>query len=131
MTGRIQVARFTLVIPIIAPVLGLLRSFTAAIRRGWSEPDFRGLLYLVSVTVGTGTVFYRAVEGWGWIDSLYFTVITLTTVGYGDLSPSTPGSKIFTILLVLVGIGLLVTFIERVARYATEDRTERRRRHNS
>ena len=128
MQGSISVGSFVLVIPIFAPIISLLKRFGGAVRRGWQEPEFRGLLYLVSVTVGAGTVFYRAVEGWGWIDSLYFTVITLTTIGYGDLSPSTGGSKLFTIVLVLLGIGLLVTFIERVARYATEDRAERLRR---
>jgi voltage-gated potassium channel len=116
------------VIPIIAPVVGLLKRFAGALRRGWSESEFRGLLYMVTVTVGTGMVFYHAVESWGWIDSLYFTVITLTTIGYGDLSPTTPGSKLFTVVLVLVGIGLLVSFIERVARYATEDQAVRRNR---
>lgn len=114
-------------IPILAPVIGLLRRFGGAIRRGWSEPEFRGLLYLVSVVMVTGTVFYRAAEGWSWIDSLYFTVITLTTVGYGDLSPTSAGTKIFTIVLVLLGIGLLLSFIERVARYASESHAERRR----
>ena len=109
-------------------MLGLLRRFGRAIRRGWAEPEFRGLLYLVSIVVVAGTVFYRAAESWNWVDSLYFTVITLTTVGYGDLSPTTAGSKIFTVVLVLIGIGLLLTFIERVARYATEDQTERSRR---
>lgn len=113
-------------IPIVAPVFGLFRRFGGALRRGWAEPDFRGLLYLVSIVVASGTIFYRAVEGWSWVDSIYFTVITLTTVGYGDLSPSTAGSKIFTIVYVLIGIGLLVTFIERVARYAAEGHAARR-----
>jgi hypothetical protein len=113
-------------IPIVAPVIGLLRRFGGALRRGWGEPEFRGLLYLVSIVIGSGTVFYRAVEDWSWVDSVYFTVITLTTVGYGDLSPSTPGSKIFTVIYILIGIGLLVTFIERVARYAAEEHTARR-----
>lgn len=117
-----------LVIPIVAPAFGLLRRFGSAVRRGWSEPDFRGLLYLVSIVIGSGTVFYRAVEGWSWVDSLYFTVITLTTVGYGDLSPSTAGSKIFTVVFILIGIGLLVSFIERVARYAAEDHAARKNR---
>jgi hypothetical protein len=113
-------------IPIIAPVYGLFRRFGSALRRGWHEPEFRGLLYLVSIVVASGTVFYRAVEDWGWVDSLYFTVITLTTVGYGDLNPTTPGSKIFTVVFILIGIGLLVSFIERVARYAAEDHAARR-----
>jgi voltage-gated potassium channel len=113
-------------IPVVAPVFGLMRRFVGAVRRGWAEPDFRGLLYLASVVVATGAVFYHAVEGWGWIDSVYFTVVTLTTIGYGDLSPSTAGSKVFTVVLVLVGIGLLVSLIERIARYAAEQQASRR-----
>lgn len=115
-------------IPIVAPIIGLFRRFGRAIGLGWNEPDFRGLLYSVAAIIGTGTVFYRAAEGWAWTDSLYFTVITLTTVGYGDLSPTGPGSKLFTVVFLLVGIGLLLSFIERIARYAAEDAAGRRRR---
>jgi hypothetical protein len=50
-----------------------------------------------------GTVFYSVVEGWSPLDSLYFSMITLTTVGYGDLTPSTPASRSFTVLYILVG----------------------------
>lgn len=100
--------------------------FGRAIKHGFGEPSFRGLLYLTSVVVGSGTFFYRAVEDWGWIDSFYFTVITLTTVGYGDLSPTRPISKLFTVAMVLLGIGLLVSLIERVAHYAVEDHEARK-----
>lgn len=106
----------------------ILRRFGQAIRRGWSEPEFRGLLSLVAVVIASGTVFYRVVEGWRWLDSLYFTVITLTTVGYGDISPETDLGKGFTIVFILVGIGLLLAFIERVARYASEANAEARER---
>lgn len=100
--------------------------FVRALKRGFSDPSFRGLLYLTSVVVGSGTLFYRSVEDWSWIDSLYFTVITLTTVGYGDLSPTQSMSKLFTVVIVLLGIGLLVTLIERIARYSVEDYEARR-----
>ena len=100
--------------------------FYRAIRIGFGEPSFRGLLYLVSLIVGSGTVFYRFVEDWGWVDSFYFTVITLTTVGYGDLAPTRAASKLFTVALVLLGIGLLVALIERIARYAVQDHEGRR-----
>ncbi|NNC74902.1 MAG: two pore domain potassium channel family protein [Acidimicrobiia bacterium] len=104
----------------------ILRRFGQAIRRGWTEPEFRGLLSLVAVVVAAGTVFYRAVEGWRWLDSLYFTVITLTTVGYGDISPKTDLGRSFTIVFILVGVGLLLAFIERIARYASEANAEAR-----
>lgn len=61
--------------------------------------------------VGLGTVFYKLVEGWSWIDSFYFTVVTLTTVGYGDLSPSRGVSKLFTVLFILVGVGFILAVL--------------------
>ncbi len=100
--------------------------FFRAVRLGLAEPAFRGLLYLTSIVIGAGTVFYRFVEEWSWLDSFYFTVITLTTVGYGDLAPSRTTSKLFTVLIVLLGIGLLVSLVERVARYAIDDHEARR-----
>jgi hypothetical protein len=102
--------------------------FFRAIRRGLGEPAFRGLFYLTSIILGSGTLFYRFAEDWGWLDSFYFTVITLTTVGYGDLSPTQPLSKVFTMVMILMGIGLLVTLVERIARYAIEDHEERQGR---
>lgn len=101
--------------------------FGRALRRGLGDPSFRGLLYLTSVIIGSGTLFYRFAEDWNWVDSLYFTVITLTTVGYGDLSPTSRASKLFTVVIVLIGIGLLVSLIERIARFAVEDYEARRR----
>ena len=53
----------------------------------------------VLVILATGTTFYTLVEGWTVIEALYFTVITLTTIGYGDLHPTTEFSRLFTDLL--------------------------------
>jgi len=66
---------------------------------------------LVILVLLSGTVFYHHLEGWSWLDSLYFCVITLTTIGFGDLYPTTPLSKLFTIFYVLIGIGIIFTFI--------------------
>lgn len=63
---------------------------------------FATLLSLLSV----GTVFYHTEEGWSYFDSFYFTVVTITTVGYGDFHPSTTLSKTFTMFLIFMGVGL-------------------------
>lgn len=80
------------------------------------KTGFNALASLAAATLGTGTVFYHFIENWGWIDSLYFSVITLTTVGYGDFTPTTQLSKIFTIVYVMIGISIMLGFINLVAR---------------
>jgi voltage-gated potassium channel Kch len=51
-----------------------------------------------------GTLAYRNLEAWSWVESLYFSVITLTTVGYGDLHPTTDASRLFTVFYILTGV---------------------------
>ena len=107
-----------------------LRNLIAALRRGWEDPQFRALTFLVVVLLASGSVFYWRFEGWNFLDSLYFSVITLTTVGYGDFSPQTTAGKIFTIVYVLIGLGILVSFLSAVAGHAVQARLDRRGRSN-
>ncbi|MDH3229598.1 MAG: potassium channel family protein [Alphaproteobacteria bacterium] len=88
------------------------------IARGLRDPEFRALFIVLIVMLAGGTLFYSNVEGWNVIDALYFSVITLTTVGYGDLHPTTPISKIFTVLYIFIGIGIIMAFIERLATHS-------------
>lgn len=78
------------------------------------DKEYLKLLGLSLTVIGTGTVAYRFIEGWSWIDCVYFSVVTLTTVGYGDFAPVTTAGKLFTIFYIIIGIGLILNFIEIV-----------------
>ena len=85
------------------------------------QKSYKFLAGLVVLILGLGTVYYHFAESWNWIDSLYFSLITLTTIGYGDLAPTTPMSKIFTMLYVIVGIGIIFGFISTISRRNLEE----------
>ena len=72
--------------------------------------NFRLAGLITLITLSIGSVFYHFVEKLSWLDALYLSVITLATVGYGDITPQTALGKIFTIFYVLAGIGIIATF---------------------
>ncbi|MCA9949824.1 MAG: potassium channel protein [Anaerolineales bacterium] len=81
----------------------------------------------IVVLIVVGTLAYAYFEGWSVSDSLYATIITITTVGYGDLSPQTAGGRIFAIFFTLGAIGLASYAISTLA--ATVIRWEQDRVH--
>ena len=54
-----------------------------------------------------GTIGFNFIEGWSFIDSFYTTIITLTTVGYGDFTPRTAEGKIFAVFIIIFGVGMM------------------------
>ncbi len=101
------------------PVLFAIWLMSAHVRRAaWQalrEPRTRGLVYATLLIIVFGAVFYHVVEDWRWLDAFYFTVITLTTVGYGDLVSQTDAARLFTMFYILVGLGILGSFVALVA----------------
>jgi voltage-gated potassium channel len=97
-------------------LLLVLLSFGNRLLRLQGDPEFRAITLMVALLLTVGTVFYSNIEGWSALDALYFSVITLATVGYGDLVPHTPAGKIFTMVYLLLGIGLVVAFADRLMR---------------
>jgi voltage-gated potassium channel len=94
---------------------------------GWR----RSLIMLGLVILG-GTAGYMLIEGWGAWDSLYMTVISVTTVGYKEVHPLSRGGELFTMVVLTVGVAtVLYTFsfvMARVVEGDLENRWVRRRR---
>lgn len=72
-------------------------------------------LSLLAIIIITAALFYRTIEGWSFINALYFAVATASTVGYGDITPSHQISKIFTIIFIVLSTTLTLYSIALVA----------------
>jgi hypothetical protein len=94
-----------------------------------AEHTYKVLAGSAVVLIGGGTIAYHLLEEWSWVDSLYFSVVAVTTVGFGDLTPSTDVSKLFTVAYVLSGVAIIATFLaarrdrRHTRRSGTYDRT--------
>lgn len=76
------------------------------------EPrDYHRLEVAAIALLATGTVVYHVLEDWSWVDSLYFSTVALTTVGFGDLTPTSDVTKLFTVVYILAGVSILITYL--------------------
>ncbi len=71
-------------------------------------------LLIFVVLLLSGIVGYMLLEGWGLLDSLYMTIITLSTVGYGEVHNVGPGGRIFTVLLIIFGVSIITYIVSLV-----------------
>ena len=84
----------------------------------------RNRLSLVAVllggVLGVGTAGYMTVEGWNAFDSFYMTVITVGTIGYGEVHPLSHGGRLFTVALILLGLGTTAYAFSQLTAFIVE-----------
>lgn len=80
---------------------------------------FRILIVLFSV-IAFGIIGYMAIEGWSFLDAIYMTVITLSTVGYAEVKVLSTAGRIFSIVLIVVGVGGMLYTLTTIVRYFIE-----------
>ena len=106
------------------PLLLAFRGLARAIAAVWRDPETRALPVVAAALVVTGTLFYWRFEDWTVVEAFYFCIVTLTTVGFGDLSPTTAGTQIFTVIYILTGFGVLVALLTSVAQQYLAQKAE-------
>ncbi len=79
-------------------------------------------ILLASLLVLYGTIGYMAIEGWRALDALYMTVITLATVGYGEVHPVSDAGHVYTIVLIITGVGFFLYVAGAVIQFMVEGR---------
>lgn len=104
-------------------LLLLSRTVVAGFR---NDPEFRAIAILLVFLLLGGAVFFHQVQGWSLLDSLYFCVMTVSTIGYGDLTPTMTISKIFTMAYAILGIGLFATFVGKLVTLRMDQRESRK-----
>ena len=90
------------------------------------DPSTRPVFIYAASLIVVGAIVFHWLEGWNWVDSFYFVVITLTTIGYGDLSPTTQISKLVTIFFAINGVAILVMLFDSIRQVRRKERADRR-----
>ncbi len=69
------------------------------------ERRLKKIILLLFFIISFGVIGLMMIEGWSFLDALYMTIITMSTVGYSELYPVSPPGKVFLIVLIVLGVG--------------------------
>ena len=95
-------------------------------RNRWKS--FRLLLSLPLAVLFVGTTGFMILERLSFLDALYFTIVTISTVGYGDIHPTNVASKAFGIVLIVIGIGIFLTIVTNATQLLVQRGQDRLRK---
>jgi len=87
--------------------------------------QLREAILALFLLVLMGTAGYMSVEGWSFLDSLYMTVTTITTVGYMEVHPLSHAGRLFTLLLIVSGVTVLFYTVGKIAQVMFEGQFQR------
>jgi voltage-gated potassium channel len=85
------------------------------LEQGFHRRKISFLMALVVLVFAFGTLGYMKFEGWDALDAFYMTVITLATIGYGEVHPLTTAGRVFTIVLIFAGLGIFTVMVGSVS----------------
>ena len=96
-----------------------------------SKHLYRYVSLAAILVLATGTIFYHLVEKFTWINAYYFSVTTLSTVGYGDIYPTTDAGKLFTTIYIFAGVGIFTAFLTLTVKRQGQAAKRRHQKHIS
>ncbi len=79
-------------------------------------------IVLSLVLLGIGSAGYMLIEGWDFMDAFYMTVITIATVGYGEVHEVSFGGRLFTVIMILLGVGFFLYVVGNIIQFLVEGR---------
>ncbi len=86
----------------------------------WPKNRIANILLVLTGVIITGITGYMIIEKWTFIDSAFMTVITLSSVGFSEVNPLSTAGRVFTIFLILGGLGALFYGISLITEFIAE-----------
>ena len=108
---------------VLLVLAGPFLAVARALVRVGRDPETQNILVASVLLLASGMVLFRFIEDLGWLDTLYFSFITLSTIGYGDITPATEAGKIVTIVYSIAGLGILAALIGAIATHSGRRRS--------
>ncbi len=107
------------------------KSLGRCLKLCFKKEETKALLAATTLIMLMGTFFYHFVEDMTFVDSFYFSFVTLATIGYGDLHPVTDIGKIFTVIYGILGLGLVSLSVGVIARELVQFRMKNQHKESS